>query len=86
MHWDIEDIILQDTHRNITPQENEVLTTQELTNFDIEYDMCFVSKIFMNHCFKTLRENVYSWELAIAFKDTEFEWIWQQEQALCHFN
>ena len=42
MYRDIVDIILKDSHRNITHQESEVLTTQKKTDCEIAYDkLCF---------------------------------------------
>ena len=49
MHRDSREIILQDLHITITNQENEVLTTQKLTNYEITYDnLCF------QYCTKSL--------------------------------
>ena len=35
MYRYLEGIVLQDSNKNITPQENEVLTTQKITNCEI---------------------------------------------------
>ena len=39
MHRDLENIIQKDSHRYITPERNQGLSTQKLINCEIEYDL-----------------------------------------------